>query len=69
MVTGTAKAIGLKPVIAALQQGEEHGVSEYVNALDNTEIPADCRHQIERRLLPMCRQHVAALAQLAANEE
>jgi hypothetical protein len=69
LVTGTAKTLGLKPVMSALQQGEEHGVSDYVNALDNTEIPADCRKQIERRLLPMCRQHVAALTQLAAEQD
>jgi Domain of unknown function (DUF2383) len=69
LVTGTAKVIGMKAVLTALQQGEEHGISEYVDAIDNTEIPLDCRGNIERRLLPMCRQHVAALTQLAADEE
>jgi hypothetical protein len=60
-ITGTAKVFGMKSALAALKQGEEHGVSVYQAALDNDEIAGDCRSIIRGELLPMCRQHVAVL--------
>ncbi len=66
LVTGTAKVLGLKPVVSALQQGEELGISDYTAALENDSIPVDCRNAIASELLPMCRKHVAVLTKLAA---
>jgi len=63
-VTGTAKTLGWKSALAALKQGEEHGINSYESALDNEEIAQECRDMIRGELLPMCRQHAAALTQI-----
>ncbi len=68
LVTGTAKVLGLKPVVSALQQGEELGISDYTAALEDESISLGCRKAIECQLLPMCRQHVAVLAKLALDD-
>jgi uncharacterized protein (TIGR02284 family) len=65
VVTGTAMALGMKPVLTALRQGEEHGISEYQKAV-NSDLSDSCRAMIEAELLPMCRDHVWALEQLSA---
>jgi uncharacterized protein (TIGR02284 family) len=65
-VTGTAMALGMKPVISALRQGEEHGISEYQKAI-NSDVTDGCRRLIEGELLPMCRQHVTSLQRLSTN--
>jgi len=66
VVTGTAMALGMKPVLSALRQGEEHGISEYQKAV-NSEVTDTCRILIEQELLPKCRQHVNALQHLSTN--
>ncbi len=63
-VTATAKAIGPATVLAALRQGEEHGISEYVAALENEHIHPDCQQLIRTDLLPACRKHVEELNRL-----
>jgi len=65
-VAGTAKAFGWKAELAALKQGEEHGINSYESALDNEDIAHECRDMIRGELLPMCRQHAAALTQIIA---
>ena len=65
VVTGTAMALGMKPVLGALKQGEEHGISEYQKAI-NSDVSIGCRNLIEAELLPMCRQHVTTLQLLSA---
>jgi hypothetical protein len=64
VLTGTAMAFGMKPVLTALRQGEEHGISEYQKAA-NSDLSDGCRSLIEAELLPMCRQHVSSLEQLS----
>jgi len=65
-VTGTAKVLGLHPVIATLRQGEERGISDYESIARDVEMSPECRWMIESELLPKCRRHVATLKQLAA---
>jgi hypothetical protein len=65
VITGTAMALGMKPVLGALRQGEEHGISEYQKAI-NADLSAGSRNLIEGELLPRCRKHVALLQQLSA---
>lgn len=64
VVTGGAKAIGPAAALAALRQGEEHGINEYTSALENEDIHPDCRRIIRADLLPACRKHVEELDRL-----
>ena len=66
VVTGAAMAFGSKPVLKALKQGEEHGISAYQKAI-NSEISAESRRLIEHELLPLCRQHVTSLTMLGSS--
>ena len=63
-VTATAKAIGPATVLAALRQGEEHGILEYEAALENEHIHPDCLRTIRADLLPVCRKHIEELNRL-----
>ncbi len=48
-------------MIAALRQGEEHGIAAYEDALDNEMIHPDCHRNIRSDLLPACKKHVEEL--------
>ena len=61
LLTGTAKVIGPQSLLAVLKQGEEHGISHYEKALDNEELPIECKYTLRAESLPSCRQHVAML--------
>lgn len=63
-VTATAKALGPATVLAALRQGEEHGIGAYEDALHNEDIHPDCHRMILSDLLPACRRHVEGLNHL-----
>jgi len=60
-VTATAKALGPATVLAALRQGEEHGQSEYEEALHNDGINPECHRMIRTDLFPGCTKHIEAL--------
>jgi uncharacterized protein (TIGR02284 family) len=62
-VTGTAKLFGNTAALKALKEGEEHGLKEYQDALDDSKLPADCRELIQG-FLGKQRQHITALDQL-----
>jgi bacterioferritin (cytochrome b1) len=64
LATGTAKAIGPATTLAALRSGEEHGVSGYQAALDETDVHPDCQRAIRSALLPACREHIDDLNRL-----
>jgi hypothetical protein len=66
VVAGTAMALGMKPLLGALRQGEEHGISAYQKAV-NSDVTDSCRSLIEGELLPRCRQHVTSLQHLSTN--
>ncbi|MEK7952392.1 DUF2383 domain-containing protein [Luteolibacter soli] len=63
-VEGTAKMLGESPALAALQQGEEHGVDEYEEALRNKDVMDEIKTVIRQQLLPPLSEHVAALERL-----
>lgn len=65
-VTGAAKVLGPETVLAALKKGEEHGISEYEEALANKDVNAECKELFRTDLLPKCRTHVAELDRLSA---
>lgn len=66
-VTGAAKLLGPETALAALRQGEEHGVNDYQSAFENESIAEECRKIIKMVLLPRCKEHVATLDKLSAN--
>jgi uncharacterized protein (TIGR02284 family) len=63
-VTGTAKTFGPGTALAALKQGEEHGINEYDDALKNEGVNPECKDLIRTDLLPRCRRHVTDLDRL-----
>ena len=60
-VTGTAKAFGPGTALSALREGEEHGISEYEEALRNEKIDRGCKEVIQTRLMANCQRHIAEL--------
>ena len=59
--TGGAKLFGNKTAMRALNQGEEHGVKEYEEALEDENITADLKQKIKTQLLPKQKEHVSAI--------
>jgi len=68
-VTGTAKVLGQSAVLAALKQGEEHGINSYKKSLEDVHVTAGARTLISSDLLPRCNQHLAALDRLSGSLE
>jgi uncharacterized protein (TIGR02284 family) len=65
-VEGTAKLLGDDAALKALKEGEEHGIKEYEEALEEHALPADCETLIRSELLPQTREHVPVLDRLMA---
>ncbi|QVL34566.1 DUF2383 domain-containing protein [Telmatocola sphagniphila] len=63
-VTETAKVIGPKTVLAALKRGEELGIGDYEDAIENSEISQSCKTLLQSKFLPACRKHVLELDHL-----
>lgn len=63
-VTGAAKLIGRQTVLAALRQGERHGIDDYEHRLTDPTTPFGCQELIRDDLLPWCRDHALALGTL-----
>lgn len=63
-VTATAKALGPATVIAALRQGEEHGIAAYDDALANQSVPSECHRLLRADLQAAARKHVDELNNL-----
>jgi uncharacterized protein (TIGR02284 family) len=64
MVMGAAKLLGDKAALTALRQGEENGVQEYQDALQEADLPGDIRNLIQTELLPRQQQHLNVLNRL-----
>jgi uncharacterized protein (TIGR02284 family) len=65
-VEGTAKLFGDTAALKALKEGEEQGLNDYQEAVEDEDLPADCKTLISGTLLPQTRQHIAALDRLMA---
>ncbi|MDQ5871490.1 MAG: PA2169 family four-helix-bundle protein [Acidobacteriota bacterium] len=59
VVEGTAKLFGDASALKALKEGEEHGLKDYREALDDVDEPA--RVLITNRLIPNQVRHIAVL--------
>ena len=62
-VEGAATLFGESPALSILQQGEEHGISEYENALAGDDLDEPAMQLIRDKLLPAQRNHIIALKQ------
>lgn len=51
-VEGTAKVFGDKAAIAALEEGEDHGLRDYKGELDDTDLDFQSKSLLMSRLLP-----------------
>lgn len=65
-VTGTAKLLGDTPALKALKEGEEHGIKEYQEALENANVSDKNKELIRRDLLPKQSEHIAVINRLMA---
>jgi uncharacterized protein (TIGR02284 family) len=60
-VEGTAKLLGADAALKALKEGEEHGIKEYEDALEDQSLAGDCKTLIASTLLPQTRAHIPVL--------
>ena len=63
-VEGAAQVFGKAAALKALKEGEEHGINNYREALEDDDVAADCKALIRGQLLPRCEAHVPALDRL-----
>jgi uncharacterized protein (TIGR02284 family) len=64
-VENTAALLGDAAALKALKEGEEHGLKDYQDALEDKDLPEDCQALI-RGLLVKQREHIAILDRLMA---
>jgi uncharacterized protein (TIGR02284 family) len=67
-VEGAAKLFGNAAALKALKEGEEHGLNSYQDALEDEDLPAECRTLISGTLLPQTQAHIAALDRIIAQQ-
>lgn len=60
-VEGVATLLGKSPALMILKQGEEHGIRQYEDALDDDELSESVKSLIRDTLLPAQRQHLVEL--------
>ena len=65
LVQGTAKLLGNAAALKALKEGEEHGLKDYQDALEDKTLPADCQTLI-RGFIEKQREHITVLDRLIA---
>lgn len=65
-VTGAASLLGRSPVLATLIQGEEHGISEYEEALNDPDVMDEIKVVFRDTLIPRLQKHIAVLEALHA---
>lgn len=59
--TGGAKLFGNDAALKALTQGEEHGINEYKEALDDDMIKPELKQMIKTQFLPKQQEHIKTL--------
>ena len=63
-VTGGAKLLGNKAALKVLKEGEEHGIEEYEEILNQGEVASTFKEQTKTNFLPNQKKHIAALDRL-----
>lgn len=64
-IQGVAKVFGESSALKGLQQGEEHGLDDYEDALEDDDVMPGCKELIRSELLPRTRRHIDTLQGLA----
>jgi uncharacterized protein (TIGR02284 family) len=64
LVEGTAKMFGKTAALKALKEGEELGISDYNEALEDEHLDIECKTLVRSTLLPRTRGHLTVLDQL-----
>lgn len=59
--TGGARLFGDETALKALTQGEEHGIKEYKEALEDETIKSDLKQMIKTQFLPKQQEHIKTL--------
>lgn len=60
-IQGTANLFGENSAIHTLQRGERHGINEYLEVLEDEEIPEESKELIRAELLPKASEHLDVL--------
>jgi uncharacterized protein (TIGR02284 family) len=63
-VEGTAKVFGNTAALKALKEGEERGMKDYSDALQDPNLPEECKSLIRTKLLPQTQAHIPVLDRL-----
>lgn len=63
-VEGVAKLFGNTAALEALELGEKHGLTDYEKALEDQDLPDDCKVLIRDTLVPQTRSHIQILERL-----
>lgn len=58
---GGASFFGDKAALAALKVGEQHGINEYQEALNSSDVSAEVKSIIQSELMPQQQQHLAMI--------
>lgn len=68
-VVGSAKILGDQAALKALKEGEEHGLKEYKDALEDMDIPASVKNLIRTKLIGQQEKHIASIDQLMGDKK
>ena len=63
-VEGAAKLFGNAAALKALKEGEERGMKDYNDALQDPNLPPECKTLIRTTLLPQTQAHIPVLDRL-----
>lgn len=63
-VTGVAKVMGPHTAVSTLRRGEDHGIGEYEDVLQDEEVSAECKYLIRNDLQARCKAHIQALERI-----
>lgn len=63
-VEKAASFFGENSALAALEEGEKHGIHDYESALANDDVMAECKQMISEELLPRLHSHLTSLDHL-----
>jgi hypothetical protein len=68
-VEGMAKLLGPETALAALKQGEQHGLNEYERISQLESVSSETKYLITSELMPQGQEHVSALDRLTGQIE
>lgn len=60
-VMGAAKFFGDTSTLKALEEGEEHGLSEYKELHNLDETPTELKREIEQKFIPKTQDHINSI--------